>query len=70
VLYEYDLLPPEGQEYEEKKLGEKPAIHKTSVIQKSRLGSWTDIGPRVSIVSHQEGRRRRGSCPPERIWEY
>ncbi len=55
MLYAYESLLPEGQEKTEKKLGEKPAVHSTSSIRNSFLGSWTDIGPRVSIAESEIG---------------
>lgn len=55
MLYEYDSLLPEGQIPKQRYLGEKPTIHPTSSVVKSRLGSWTDIGPRVDISESEIG---------------
>jgi len=55
MFYNYDLVLPENQKYNEKILSEVPTIHKTATIKDSSLGSWTDIGPRVSIMESQVG---------------
>lgn len=55
MLYEFELLNPEGPPPTPKKLGEQPTVHSLSTIRKSKLGSWTDIGPRVSIVESEVG---------------
>lgn len=55
MLYKFESLLPAGQEGTEKKLGEKPAIHPTSSIRNSFLGSWTDIGPGVDITESEVG---------------
>ena len=55
MLYEYESLVPEGQVHIEKMLSEKPTVHPTSGIRKSLLGSWTDIGPRVTIAESEIG---------------
>ena len=55
MLYEYESLIPEKQVRIEKELDEKPTIHLTSSIRRSFLGSWTDIGPRVSIAESEVG---------------
>ncbi|MFZ3131815.1 MAG: DapH/DapD/GlmU-related protein [Desulfosporosinus sp.] len=55
MLYEIDLLLPEGSKYNEKKLGEAPTVHPTSAINRCKLGSWTDIGPRVSLSETEVG---------------
>ncbi|HEX3046785.1 MAG TPA: hypothetical protein VHY08_18670 [Bacillota bacterium] len=55
MYYEFDSLLPEGYEEHNQKLGEKPTVHPTAMIKKSRLGSWTDIGPRVSILESDVG---------------
>lgn len=54
-MYDYDLVVPEGYSVIEKKLAEIPTINKTSIIRKSSLGSWTDIGPRVQIAESVVG---------------
>lgn len=55
MLYKIDLLLPAGQMPKEKKLSEQPTVHSTSSIRKSKLGSWTDIGPRTSIAESEIG---------------
>lgn len=55
MFYNYDLILLEGNNSIEKILTEKPTIHKTSSIKNSSLGSWTDIGPRVSILESEIG---------------
>ncbi|HUW63488.1 MAG TPA: hypothetical protein VMW83_02145 [Spirochaetia bacterium] len=56
MLYDIDLLIPEQEiAQKEKKLGEAPTVHPTSIIRKCRLGSWTDIGPRVSLSETEVG---------------
>lgn len=55
MLYEFDLLLAEGCIHKEKTLSENPTVHSTSTIIKSKLGSWTDIGPRVSIAESEIG---------------
>lgn len=54
-MYDYALVIPEGYSQAEKILSEKPTIHKTAVVRQSRLGSWTDIGPRVQIAESEIG---------------
>lgn len=55
MMYEYELVVPEGYSAAEKRLSEKPTIHKTSAVKNSSLGSWTDIGPRVQIAESTVG---------------
>jgi phosphonate metabolism protein (transferase hexapeptide repeat family) len=55
MLSEINLILPEGYEDKEKKLGENPTVHPTSMIKKCKLGSWTDIGPRTSLVETEIG---------------
>lgn len=55
MFYNYDLILPEGQKDKDKILNEKPTIHNTSSIKNSSLGSWADIGPRVSIIESEIG---------------
>lgn len=54
-MYEYEALLPEGQSRGGKRLTEEPSIHPSSAIIRSRLGGWTDIGPRVSIAESEVG---------------
>ncbi|HET8728291.1 MAG TPA: chloramphenicol acetyltransferase [Alphaproteobacteria bacterium] len=38
-----------------KRLGEEPSVHPTAVVRDSRLGRWTEVGARTSIVESAMG---------------
>jgi phosphonate metabolism protein (transferase hexapeptide repeat family) len=48
MLHNIDLFP-EDLLLSHKKLGEQPTIDASCLIHRSRLGAWTDIGPRCTI---------------------
>jgi phosphonate metabolism protein (transferase hexapeptide repeat family) len=45
-----DPIPDTLKTCRNKRLGEQPYIHSTSIVRDSHLGSWTDVGPRTYIV--------------------
>jgi len=55
MVYDIEAHLPEGLERKEKKLHEQPNIHSTAIVRKSKLGSYTDIGPRVSLMEAEVG---------------
>ena len=50
-----DPLPDALKTFKDKKLGEQPYIHPSSIVRDSHLGSWTDVGPRTYIVESAFG---------------
>jgi phosphonate metabolism protein (transferase hexapeptide repeat family) len=55
MMFDIEMYLPEGIELKEKNLGEEPFIHKTAMIRKCKIGSWTDIGPNVSLMETEVG---------------
>ena len=55
MMYKFENHLPEGMLKKVKKLGEEPTIHPTTSVHQCSLGSWTDIGPRVSLMETEVG---------------
>ncbi|MCK4799103.1 MAG: hypothetical protein KAT05_17150 [Spirochaetes bacterium] len=49
MLHNIELFP-EHHSIREKKLSEKPFIHPTALVHKSKIGSWTEIGMNSIII--------------------
>jgi phosphonate metabolism protein (transferase hexapeptide repeat family) len=55
LLFDSETLWTAGNDRPYKKLGEKPAVDASATIRNCKLGSWTDIGPRVSLAETEVG---------------
>jgi phosphonate metabolism protein (transferase hexapeptide repeat family) len=49
------MIRPAGDDRLQKMLEEKPTVDPSAIIRNCKLGSWTDIGPRVSLTETEVG---------------
>ena len=55
MLHEIHAYPPDSADAPPKRLSEVPLIHPGAIVQRSRIGSWTEIGRNSRIVESTIG---------------
>ncbi len=54
-MHQIDYFPPNLHDRPHKQLSETPAIDQSAILVKCEVGSWTEIGPRATLVETSFG---------------